>query len=320
MNREQIGYWVGHGRGAQFARASLRVTVTADRLRAYGFGRTSQGEVEVFEFEGAVESDNRAVLDLVDYVTDNPNTNPPSKAQIIVTYKDEPRQLEVQFATDIGTQGSFWLRPAKLLSLILLSIPMAPHRWYRSLKYYFRLKLRYIYLLLVILLAVLSIFGKTQDKITSVEAVLLLFPLVFLFLDHIKGLIATLALRKVGPVEFQSQESVSRGIAPDQIVNALHSEFGERLSLFSTLIRLLVPRTKALLRLMAADDKPLTVPEFNRMAKGIGVPDSDLQATLEVLIKSGCIVIDEEGKLTVQNVGRQFLLFEIRFNQFYQAR
>jgi hypothetical protein len=168
-------------------------------------------------------------------------------------------------------------------------------------------------------LTVLSIFGKTQNRITSVEAVLLLFPLVFLFLDHIKGLMATLALRKVGPVEFQSQESATRGIAPDQVVNALHREFGERLSLFSTLIRLFVPRTKAVLRLMAADDKPLTVPEFNRMAKGIGVLDNDLQATLEVLIKSGCVVMDAEGKLTVTDVGRQYLLFEVRFNQFYQA-
>jgi hypothetical protein len=103
-------------------------------------------------------------------------------------------------------------------------------------------------------------------------------------------------------------------------VSALHSEFGELLSLFSTLIRLFVPRTKAVLRLMAADERPFTVPEFNRMSKGIGVPDSDLQATLEVLVKSGCIGLDEEGKLTVTDVGRRYLQFEVRFNQFYQAR
>lgn len=309
------GFWSGLGAGAQFAKVHLRVWSDADGLHAYGIARTLTGEVEVLNCIGREESETRAVFDLVDYVTDNPTTNPPSTAQIIATYQEDPELIDITFATDIGTHGLLKLRRAKFAAKIQLRIPSSLQKTYRRLKHYIRFRLRYFYLVFVLYLAVLSIFGRMQVKLTAVEVIVLLFPLIFLFSDRLRELLSTLALRKLGPIEFQEQGSARADISPIDIVNTLSGEFGDKLSLYSTISQYFVLKTKAVLRLMATNEKPITHAEYIRLAKGLGVPDSNLQATLDALEKSGCITIGEDGKLVVQDIGKQFIAYEERLAQ-----
>lgn len=312
-----IGIWAGSGHGAQFGRARIVISAVGDLLRVYGYGRTSSNEVEVFEFEGGVQSETSAVLDLIDYVTDNPNTSPPVKARLSVTYKDAPEQLEVQFATDIGTHGVFWLHRAGGPAKLMLKIPPMLHKQYRRVKLYLRSRFRYFYLAIVLILTLLSILGEIKEKISSVEALLLIVPLIFLFIDRVKGLLATLALRKVGPLEFESQAKTSAHSSPNQIVQKLQAEFGNQVPLFSAIAQWLVPRTKMILRLMAAERRPLTRSEFNKLAISLGVTESDLQPTYEALIQSGCIVVNDNAHIVVQETGNRFLIFESRVAQLY---
>jgi predicted transcriptional regulator len=99
----------------------------------------------------------------------------------------------------------------------------------------------------------------------------------------------------------------------------LSEEFGDKLPLFSTLTKLFVPRTKAMLQLMAGQDEPLMVDEFNGLAKRIGIAGKSLPATLQVLSQSGCVAMVQDGKIDIQDLGQQFLHFEKRLDQLYKG-
>lgn len=313
------GNWVGFGRGAQFARAKVRVSAKKDVLRVYGIGRTSDGNVEVFFFEGRPESETKAVLNLVDYISDNPLTISPRNAHIIVDFMAETDGLEIKFATDVGTHGYFQLRRAKLLQSLTLKIPSCIQAGYRHLKYYFRVRFRHFYLLAVLVLTVCSIVEKTTIKIGMVEAVLLILPLIFLYGDEVRGLFTVLALRKAGPFEFESQLSTSSHVTVEQLTTVLQDEFGEQAPQFFATSKFLVPRTKAILRLMVAEGAPLSKSRLYRMAAGLGVKNSDLEATISALEQTGCISAGEGEEFVVQDIGKQFLQFEYRLEQLYQT-
>jgi hypothetical protein len=274
--------------------------------------------VEIIECQGKEESDTKAIFELVEYIADSPQLNPPQQAKIIITYKPEFRRIEAQFATNIGTYGTLTLRRADLGGKLQLSIPGVLQRTYRRIKRYFLYRLRYLYLLFVIALVVASVLGKVSQKPNTVEAIILLVPLFFMFSDRIRDLIAALALRKVGPIEFQEQAKAPVGFTPAQIVTMLSGEFGDRLPLFSGLTQFFVPRTKTILRLMAAYGRALTINEFNDLAKMVGVPEENLAATREALVSSGCVTLGD-NMVTVQPLGLQFLAFEDKLIQLYRG-
>lgn len=309
-----IGVWSGLSSGTQFLRVLIQISLSGGRLHAYAILRSHNGHVEVAELSGVNESNERATFSLIDYATDDPSSIPPGNAHIAITYDSTPPHLTAQYGTDIGTRGEASLYPAKLSGKLILAIPFWMHKRYRRLKCYVLRSVKYIYLFGVVGLTICASVG-ISPQITSIEALLLLTPLAFLFTDQVRYLLSVLALRKVGPVEFQSQSAASPSTDPVRLLAGLTSEFGEDLPLFMALAQFLVPRTKAVLRLIEASQAQLTMSEFNRMANGLGVPNHDIEPTFQALINSNCIASDEHGKLGITGLGERFLVFDTRLSQ-----
>jgi hypothetical protein len=319
-NKDFAGWWTGQRVSAQFSKVTLRIKEKNGQLTAYGYARTTQSEVEILELEGSINTDNKVHFDLINYVTDNPNTTPPIKAKITAALQESPtRELEITFVTAIGTHGSFSLRPSRFIHKIPFIIPLAIHVIYRHIKSYLRLKLRYLYMLFVISMAVFSIFATTGNKISVIEAILLALPIPFLFTDKIKDLVLSLSLRKIGPLEFQSQSNTGSAIHPTQIINDLSKEFGQDVVLFSYLNQFFVSRTKSVLRWMVANNQPISQLEFIHIAKGLGVAEKDMQATMDALRNSGCVKMDNNGRLYVDDKGKSYLLFESKITLMSQG-
>jgi hypothetical protein len=138
-----------------------------------------------------------------------------------------------------------------------------------------------------------------------------------MFSDKIQNLITAMAVRKLGPVEFQEQ--VKPAARPDQAVEILQREFPEHLPLFSLLTQAFAPLTKALLRLMIAHDKPLKKTELRDLASKLGIPENNVTATSDALVQSGCIAAGEDGMIRVSEIGRDYLRFESRLEQLFRS-
>ena len=312
------GDWSGYGESATtLAWFHVRILQTPEGLRGYALSKALDGEGEIIEVEGTEETESKATFDLVGYLSDGLGSIPPRNAQFVVVAKPDIKQIEGYFATDAGTHGNIRFREASRWGKIQLSIPLSVHKIYRLIKKFVRCRFRIAYFAFVVVLAVLSVSGKLPSKIGTMEVVVLLVPLIFLFSDKLRELIQATAVRKIGPVEFQEQAKPSPQLNIRHLGQVLHDEFGDKVPLFSVLTELLVSRTKNLLRLIVSLDRSLTRSEFNALAKKIGVPDQNLGATLEVLKRSGCITISDKGELLVQEVGKQFLHFESRLAQIY---
>lgn len=313
-----IGYWSGYGRGVENARVHVRIYSENQRLRAFGLIRTISNEVEVAQFMGKEESDTKAFFELTEYATDNPRTLAPLYIKVVANYKAEPERLDIQFATDEGNKGTATLYRARTLGKLQLYIPAVIHTSFRCLKKYIRFRLKYFYLLFLIILSSLSALGKLPSKINIVEVVVLLIPLFFMFIEDIRRLVSILALRRLGPIEFQEQKQHPSGMTLKQVVQELNREFKNLAPMFFTLTRFLVPNTKTLLRLIIIHDRPLSEREFSDLASSIGIAEDNIPATRDALINSKCITTTESSRLVATDIGRRYLLFEDRITQLYR--
>ncbi|MCH7928264.1 MAG: hypothetical protein IID03_09845 [Candidatus Dadabacteria bacterium] len=318
MTTNFIGDWSGYGEGVIIAHVHMRIIEYDGALKVYALTKTLDGEGEVIEFTGTLESDTTANLELVNYVSDNPKEIPPINAHVILEAKPDLEQLEGQFATNAGTHGTVKLRKATRWGRILLNIPFVFHKLYIYVKKFINKQFRHVYFAFVVTLTVLSVTGIFPEKISTTEAIVLLVPLIFLFSENIKQLIEVMAVKKLGPVEFQLQTKPSPELNIPQLVRTFHTEFGEQLPLFSALTEFFVPRTKNLLRQIAYLNRTLSMSEFNALARRLGVPDNNLTATLQALVSGGCISVNETDEVAVQQVGREFLNFETRLAQIYR--
>jgi len=317
MSANFKGDWSGYGEGATVASVHVRIRESDNGLRVYALAKGLDDEGEVIEFEGSLESETKATFELVNYVSDNPKTIPPRNAHVVIVSKPDIGQLEGQFTTDAGAHGTVRLRKARHWGKFLLSIPFVFHKLYRHVKKFIYKQFRNGYFALVITLAVLSVMGVFPEKMSTTEALVLLVPMIFLFSDNIRQIITAMAVRKLGPVEFQDQAKPSPELNIPQLVRTLHGEFGDKLPLLSALAEFFAVRTKNFLRLMVSLNKTLSMSEFNALARKLGVPDNNLAATLQALVSGGCISVNETGEVTVQEIGRQFLNFEARLAQIY---
>lgn len=311
------GDWSGYGEGVTVSGIHVRIKESDEGLKIYALAKTLDAENEVIEFDGRLESKIKANLELLSYVSDNPENIPPRNVHVTLEAKPDTEQLEGKFATDIGTHGTVRLRKARRWGRFLLSIPFVFHRAYRHLKRFTHKRFRYGYFSLVITLSVLSVLGMIPSKMSAVEAIVLLVPLLFMFSDSIRQIITAMAVRKFGPVEFQEQAKPSPELNLPQLVTALHGEFGDKVTLFSALTEFLVPKTKSLLRLIISLNRNISMSEFNALAKKLGVPDENLTPTLQALVSGECISVNELGEVVVKDAGKQFLDFEVRLSQIY---
>ena len=317
MSSQFIGDWVGSGEGKIFARVHVRIKGPANALSGYAIIKALDGEGEIIEIEGKENEEKKATFELINYVSDGPKTIPPSNAQIILAFHPDGDQLEGNWVTDLGNHGKVRLRKSVGWDKLPLRIPLFIHKAYRKFKKFLLRQFRYAYFFSVVALAFLSILGHFESKISTNETIILLFPLVFLFSDKLREFVIFMAFRKVGPVEFQEQGKPTKEFNLPKLVAALHSEFGDRTALFSALTEFFVPRTKNLLRVIVSIEKPININEFNALCKKLSIASDNIQVTLEALVQADCLLITENGKIEVQDVAKQFLLFEQRLSQMH---
>lgn len=318
MSSPFVGLWSGYGEGASNARVHAQIEEGPNGLTIKALSKASDGEGEIIELEGKEESDGTASFSLTAYVSDSSNTAPPAQVHLVLRRAGRPDQLEGNWATDIGTQGDVRLRRAGSWGRFLLNVPLWLHKSYRLVKRYLRFRFRAAYLVAILGLATASVIGFFEEKISTTEAVILLVPLLFLYSDRLRELIASMAVRKLGPVEFQDQTRPSSDFSLSHLVRVLHGEFGDQLPQFAFLSEFFVQRTKSILRFLASLGRRLTMAEFYAIARNLGVTEEkNLQATLEALLRSGCLALNEKGEISVQELGLSFLRFEDRLGELY---
>jgi hypothetical protein len=163
-----------------------------------------------------------------------------------------------------------------------------------------------------------STTGVLKEKIGLTETIILIIPLIFLFRNEIKNFFIITGLRKIGPVEFQEQSAEPVGINQETI-SRLVQEYAQLFPLFVYLNQFFVPRTKALLRILATGPS-IARETFNQHARILGIEENNIQVTYDVLVLNKCLQIDPNGLIGVTEIGQRFLEFESRFNQLFPLR
>lgn len=317
MPSKFIGDWVGSGNGPTFGQLHVRIKGSSTSLYGYALTNALDGDSEVIEVKGSESDENKAIVELVNYVSDGWRNIPPRHAQITLSINSDGDIIEGVWATDLGNHGDVHLRKAIGWEKLPLIFPLCLHKVYRRLKKYVLSRFRYLYLFSVVVLALLSIFGHLNSKINTNETIIILLPLVFMFSDKLRRFVNFMGLSKVGPVEFQDQVKPTGEFNFPKLVAALHGEFGDKTALFSALIEFFVPRTKNLLRMIVSVEKPINITEFNSYCVKLGIPADNIQATLEALVQTGCVLVSENGEITPQDTAKEFLVFEYRLSQIH---
>jgi hypothetical protein len=131
--------------------------------------------------------------------------------------------------------------------------------------------------------------------------ILLLIPSPFffrLYLAELISLIREARLKKIGPLEFE------QGPLPEEIHQLVNQE-AQRAAAFIYLDFWLIPRTKVIL-IWIADKRSVGRAEFEVYATSVGVPAENMEATLQALLLSGCVIPQTDG-LTITDWGNQYV-------------
>ena len=317
MTSRWSGFVQGTNRGKLFIRLKeFDNAITGDILF-----KDATGGAAIIRAKGTKNS-NQITVDLFDFLFASPLPLEPQTGHISVTISENGNEISGSWVTDIGTKGQCRLFKTNFFRVLLLSAPFL-YRLLLKLKRGFITKLKYIYLLLLLCLVTAPVIGRLNGKIGITELIIFLIPLILLFKNEIRDFFVITGLRKIGPVEFQDQSTTPVGLAPETIVqhiNSLSTEYGEKFSLFVYLNRLFVPRTKAILQMLAAEPFPVTRQYFDNLARSMGVgEENNIQATYNVLIQNGCLRIDQDGNIRITDIGHNFLQFMNSFNQLFSV-
>lgn len=200
-------------------------------------------------------------------------------------------EAEGEWRTDIGTEGRIRMRPVRWGGLAWLA-----SRSVASVSYCLRRLARPVYALGLVGVGIGSILGLVTP--TYLGAGFLLLPAPVLFLRQIARVVQYLAIRKMGPVEFDRPQQGSAGARPAEF-RGDNSTFA-----FLYLDQWFVPRTKMLLLWLAANG-PAARDAFVDVASSLGVVDKNFHMTLNALLESGCVFFIED-RLALSALGKQY--------------
>lgn len=306
-----LGYVQGTNRGKIIVRMkSLNDTITGDVV----FKDVAHGTAAA-KIKGKL-TNSQITANLFDFVFAKPLPLEPQAGQISMTISKDNSEVSGAWATDIGTNGQCHL--FKISSLRALSVFVPFFRTFLLIKRGFIANLKYIYLAFSLLVMITSATSVLKEKIGLTETIILIIPLIFLFRNEIKNFFIITGLKKIGPVEFQEQSIVPVGINQETISRFVQ-EYAELFSFFVYLNQFFVPRTKALLRILATGPS-ITRQAFDQYARMLGIEENNIQVTYDVLVLDRCLQIDPNGLIGVTEIGRRFLEFGSRFNQLFPLR
>ncbi len=192
---------------------------------------------------------------------------------------DDLRSATGTWHTDVGTQGTGWVRARGAPGSFLTRSVFA------RLRFLWRRHLPPVYALFVGTLAVLG--SLERIKLSTPVLVLILVPAPYVFRRHIAHLIQAFKLRRLGPVELGEQSPIN-----PQLGNLVRQQVEGTVRLM-LLDGFFVPRTKALLAWLASKGS-VTKQEFDQMASVFGVAPDNVETTRSVIVEFGCAMLTND--------------------------
>ena len=319
MNSSYHGKWSGIVTGSIDAKIHVRIEGTTDSIRGYCILISKEGHTDIVEFCGKEVNNREAELEITNFTTDGIYVIEPNTGRVTLTVADSSNNLKGSWSTNIGTKGELTLTPtiSKWIK-IQLSVPVEFHNVYRRLKKWFFMKGRFFYLLFVILIAFSTLLGLTIKDLTTMEAIIFILPLPFLFRKEIKDLLVELGITKAGPFEFKQGGMTVKEKEYIENIKRLQEKFGGNTQLFFHLSKFFVQKTKLLLGNLAALSTPISKEDFFTYARELTIPEENISVTLDALLQTRCLKLDEEGKIHVEDLGREFLSFETIINKVFK--
>ena len=303
-------HWVGTFTGTNRGRLKIRIVQKGERI-------TSQILLEDFTFGSmlilgrGVHNSNHWTIDLFSFIPDRPTISRPVTGKADISISSDPNRAEGVWGTDLGTKGSLIIYRATFSQRFSISLPSWLHSARLRLESFLRRSIKWFYLLGLASLSVLSLLGAIKE-ISIAALIMLVIPAVFLLRYEIRDFFAISGITKLWGMEVQQQVP-----SPPPTITAATSPVSSSLDPVTryllSLSQFLVPRTKAILQVLAGLGRPFSSAEFEAIAKQLGVPHDNIQLTMAALQQSGCIVGDENDNLQVSPFGKTYLQFEASF-------
>ena len=307
------GYVQGTNRGRIF----VRMKNLADAIAGDIVFKDVMAGTSIIKFKWKFNN-NQITADLFDFVFAKPLPLEPQAGQISIIISEDNSEIAGAWATDIGTHGQCRLFKINFLKAFPISL-LFLYRAVLLIKRGVITNLKYLYLVFSLVIMVASATGILKEKVGIAETIILMIPLIFLFRKEIRDFFLITGLKKIGPVEFQEQSGAPVGINQETIRSFVH-QYGELFPPFVFLNQFFVPRTKAILRMLATESSPVSRQYFDRLARMLGIEENNIQVTYDVLVQYRCLEIDQDGQIRITETGRRFLEFEGRFNQLFPLR
>lgn len=304
------GYWSGITDKQTSARVLFNIHTIQSRIYSYALVKSYKGHNDVIEFFGEEINGGKVQLTMTNYYSNNQTMLLPTNLSVELSYDEKNDSISGNWSSDIGTSGQVELKRANWYEKTLMSIPLSIQISYRKLLLF--ISLRNIYLLFVLFINILSILGYLGNKLNTVEALLLILPLFYLYIDNLIILLYRIkftGITRLGPLEFGVQPS-KPNLPIEIMLKNLDKQFGSNLNYFLFLSRFFVPRTKMLLAEISSLNRGITYPEFVQMAKNKYIPENNIRETFEALIGTGCIKIDGKRVIIIEEKGKEFLKFQ----------
>ena len=273
---------------------AVRLEQSGDVLSGKALLRDQEFGTTVVAFSGKL-SGSQAELRLSDFLGSAPIT--PLYGELKLNFDKDLQSAEGSWQTDIGTQGTCKLWPAKV-ARSLWQLRLAGSNGRIFLRRYGAA----VYTATLFVVAVLNLVKVFEISYPSL--ILLLVPVPYVFRKYLVELINAYRVRRIGPVELEPQNPLT-----EDIRRVIAQQVQETVA-FVALNGFLVLRTKLILIWLSqnpAVDRAL----FNGYAAAIGVPADNLDATWSALISSGCAALTGE-RLTITDLGRRYVAFLIR--------
>lgn len=266
-----------------------------------------------FELRGKRSGDH-ITLDMMNFAFDRSFSRMPQSGRAELDIHEEGPEISGSWATDSGAYGVCRLFKAGWKEAFQLSIPFALRRILAGR----RAIVKSLYLLFLVGIASASVTGYLARDMSMATIAIFFIPALYLFQHEIRGFFQASGVQKIGSlVEASEQAAFTEATVPLEAVNSLikkKQEF-EDLALFFYLNLFFVPRTKAIVSQLAIVPRPLTLGEFHELARVLGVPERNIQATYDALLQTECIRMDEEGRVHLTSRGKRFLNFETQLKQ-----
>ena len=307
-------WWAGYIYGTNRGKIFVGVKNLGDAVKGDMVFKDFQFGTSIIKFKGRLNN-NQIRADIFDFVFSRPLPLEPQTGQISMVISEDNNEISGTWATDVGTHGQCRLFKINFLRAFPISLPFL-YRMILIIKRWVMTNLKYLYLVLSFLVLIASITGVLKEKISITETIILMIPLIFLFRKEIRDFFLITGLKKIGPVEFQEQSGAPVGINQETIRSFVH-EYGELFPHFVILNQFFVPRTKAILRILATETSPVPRQYFDRLAQMLGIEEGNIQVTYDVLVQNRYLEIDQDGRIRITEIGRKFLEFESKFNQLF---